>query len=176
MTARKAKKWPTSGVKLDIGSGHKGWMQEPLDEWLHLDLGGGPHVEIQCDFGDIPLEDGACDEIFIGDIIEHVPGWRYDEVLSEWNRVLKMGGIIKGRCPNGDRAMRCYADGEIPFEEALQALYGWANHPFQQHYMCFEKRTLTALLKKYGFDVTDYSGSPGPPDRPWWLVFVGRKV
>lgn len=163
-------------MKLDIGAGAGGWQQEPLDEWTHLDIAEWPHIEIVADFGNIPVEDGECEEIFVGDVIEHVPAWRYDEVLSEWNRVLVLGGIIRGRCPNGDRAMRAYARGEIDFTEAKLALYGWADRPTEQHYTCFDKQTLTALFEKYGFLVTDYSGSPGPPDCPWWLVFSGSKV
>lgn len=169
-------KFPASGLKLDIGAGATGWQQEPLDEWVHLDFADQPHIEIVADFADIPLENGACKEIFIGDIIEHVPAWRYDEVLTEWHRILEPGGVIRGRCPNGDRAMRAYVSGEIDFAEAKLSLYGWADHPLQQHYACFDKKSLTELLAKYGFDVTDYSGSPGPVDCPWWLVFVGRKA
>jgi len=163
-------------LRLDIGCGATGWQREPLDQWIHLDLVKQAHVEIVTDFGDIPLEDGVVDEIFIGDVIEHVPTWRYDKVLTEWNRVLKVGGAVNGRCPNIDRAMRDYANGKLSFNDAFLSIYGWATEPNQQHYQGFTKETLTKLLRKYGFEVTDYSGSPGPISCPWWLVFSGKKV
>lgn len=163
-------------MKLDIGAGHPGWQRTPADEWTHLGINPCEHIEIVADFGDIPLDDGVCEEIYIGDIIEHVPAWRYDEVLTEWNRVLALGGKVSGTCPNGDRAMRAYAAGEIDFAEAKLSLYGWADRATEQHYTCFDKETLTALLEKYGFEVTDYSKSPGPADCPLWLVFSGTKV
>ena len=162
--------------KLDIGAGMKGFQREPLDEWTHLDAMKMDHIEIVGDFGTIPLEDNSCSEIYIGDIIEHVPPWRYDEVLKEWNRVLVMGGRISGTCPNGRRAQTLYASGEIPWEESLQAIFGWNSSPTEHHYNCFNRVTLTTLLLKYGFDVKDYSGSPGGLDMPWWLVFTGKKV
>lgn len=163
-------------MKLDIGSGAH--YKQPLEEWTHLDLSKGDHTEIVCDFGSIPLDSGSVEEIHIGDVIEHVPGWRHDEVLKEWNRVLKIGGIITGSTPNIDRVMRAYARGEagMTLHDALLNLYGWANHPQQQHYMTFTKETLRELMAKYGFDINDYSKSPGNPSEPWWLVFSGRKV
>jgi len=163
-------------IKLDIGAGAPNWQRKPLEEWIHLDAIAHPHIELVQEFVDIPLPDGACKEIYIGDIIEHIPQWRYDEVLKEWNRVLMMGGIVKGTCPNGDRAMKLYSSGEISFDDAKLALYGWAINATETHFNCFTKETLTELFEKHGFEVKDYSGSPGNEDMPWWLVFVGTKV
>jgi predicted SAM-dependent methyltransferase len=162
--------------KLDIGCGAPGWQRTPLEEWIHLNIHDAPHVELISDFAQIALPDAWCEEVYIGDIIEHIPAWRYAEVLTEWNRVLRLGGILRGTCPNGDRAMRAYARGEISFQDAKLSLYGWADRPTEQHYTCFDMSTLTALLNKYGFAVTDYTGSPGSVQEPWWLVFRGTKV
>ena len=167
---------PGKPFKLDIGSGKFGWQREPLDEWTHLDIVEHEHVEIVCDFGAIPIGKGAVDEIFIGDVVEHVPAWRYDEVFTEWNRILKVGGIVSGRCPNIDRAMRDYANGTLSYEDAIRSIYGWAHMQTEQHYQGFTRETLTTLLRKYGFEINDYTGSPGPVDVPWWLVFTGYKA
>lgn len=69
-------------MKLDIGCGLN--VKQPLDEWTHLDCDAGNHIEIVCDFGKIPLEDNSVDQIHIGDVIEHIPVWRWVEVLQEW--------------------------------------------------------------------------------------------
>lgn len=163
-------------MKLDIGSGAH--YKTPLDEWTHLDLSRGDHTEIVAEFGSIPLADSSVEQIHIGDVIEHVPGWRHDEVLREWNRVLQIGGIVTGSTPNIDRIMRAYARGEpgMTLRDAMLGLYGWADHPQQQHYYTFTKDTLKELMAKHGFDINDFSGSPGAPAEPWWLVFAGRKV
>ena len=163
-------------LKLDIGCGKIGWQQEPLDEWVHLDIEPQEHVEIVADIGDIPLGDHSVDEIYVGDIVEHIPLWRYDEVFCEWSRILKPGGLVKGRCPNIDRAMRDYAEGNETFENAFNAIYGWGNNPTQVHYRGYTEETLTKLFAAYGFEVEDFAGSPGPVMRPWWLVFEGKKV
>ena len=162
-------------VKLDIGSSSPQWQQKPADEWLHLDVSPWEHVEIVADFGDIPLPDNSVDEIFIGDVIEHVPQWRCGEVLGEWARILKPGGIIRGRCPNIDRVMRDYADNKLSLHDAMAALYGGCDCPGQQHYWGYTKDALTELFANHGITLDDFSKSPGPHERPWWLVFNGRR-
>lgn len=161
-------------IKLDIGCGCH--FRTPLEEWTHLDGTKQTHTEIVCDWKMIPLGTETVDEIYIGDVVEHIVQWQLPETLGEWNRVLKMGGVFGGTTPNVDRVMRDYANGSLPFDKALCSLYGWATDPTQQHYMTYKKETLTALMLKYGFQIDDYSQSPGAADCPWWLVFSGRKV
>lgn len=162
--------------KLDIGSSGPSWQCLPLEEWTHLDCVAAPHVELVTDFGAIRLPDGVCDEIHLGDVIEHVPVWRLDEVLREWNRVCAPGARVTGRSPNPDRCLRDYHEGKMSLADLLGALYGKGDCPEQVHYMTYGRADLSALFAKYGFEVTDFSGSPGPADRSWWHVFAGVKV
>ena len=170
-------------MKLDIGSGTLQTRREgrglscelPLEDWTHLDITPGEHVEIVADFGAIPLESGTVDEVFVGDVIEHVPGWREAEVWCEWNRVMKIGGIIRGRTPNLDRLMRDYAAGELTLNEVLPGIYAGGNI-LLQHFISYTPDTLRDLLTRYGFGQIDLSQSPGPLQRPWWLVFSAVKL
>lgn len=162
-------------MKLDIGCGLH-W-KEPLDEWTHLDANAGPHIEMVCDFGKIPLPDASVEAIHLGDVVEHIPLWRQDEVLKEWQRIAKMGCVVTGSTPNIDSVIRRYARGAFKLQQALiPNIYGWNDRPTEHHFINFTKDTLTALFARHGFEVTDYSGSPGPADEPLWLVFKGRKV
>ena len=163
-------------MKLDIGSGQPGWQKMPLDEWTHLDIVPHDHVEIVCDFGKIPLDDNSVDEIWIGDVIEHVPVWRLMEVLGEWRRILKVDGTIGGNTPNPERAMREFSAGNIGMDELIGALYGNRDKATEIHYITYSKESLTNMFRRYGFDVTDFSESPGDPSLPWWWRFKGKKV
>lgn len=156
-------------TKLDIGCGLH--PKEPLDEWTHLDCDEGPHIEMVCDFGDIDLPDGSVDEIHIGDVIEHIPVWRQTEVLGEWYRLLKPGGILEGNTPNLEGNVQRYVRGDIDLNWLLQNLYGDRAGPPHQHYILFTEETLRELLEKHGFIDVDFGGSPGPSNEPWWLVF-----
>lgn len=155
-------------MKLDVGCGLN--TMKPLDEWTHLDFDPGPHIELVTDFGNVPLDDNSVDQIHIGDVIEHIPVWRQAEVLTEWKRILKPGGILEGNTPNLEHNIQEYVSGKIGLDWLLQNLYGdRAGFP-HQHYILFTKKTLTKLLWAHGFIDVDLNGSPGGPE-PWWIVF-----
>jgi predicted SAM-dependent methyltransferase len=167
-------------IKIDIGAGDKnkkGQEDGTLNEWIHIDGVAGEHIEIVCDFAEIPLPDGIADEIFSGDTIEHIITNKIDRTLKEWNRILKVGGKFTGRCPNLHSTMVRYAKGELSLQDAMGALYGSQDSMWQQHYVTYTADTLKALLEKYGFTDVDLTGSPGynketgNPNDSWWLVW-----
>ena len=159
---------------LDIGCGLN--PKKPLDEWTHLDFNSAPHIEIVCDWKKIDLPNESVDEIWLGDVIEHIPLWEEVEVLGEWNRILKNGGVIGGSTPNIMKTFHDYINGVLPIREILvPRLYGWTDRPTEQHYITHTEETLTKLFADHGFDVRDYSASPGGKER-WWFIFSGRKI
>jgi predicted SAM-dependent methyltransferase len=161
-------------MKLDIGCGLN--LKTPVNDWVHLDGDAGPNIDIVTDFGNIPLDDNSVDEIWIGDVIEHVPVWRQTEVLAEWRRILKPHGILGGTTPNLEYNIQQYVKKEIDPNWLLQNLYGDRAGPPHQHYILFTMQTLNTLLTGHGFNAVDYSGSPGNKSNPWWLVFKTTKV
>lgn len=165
-------------LKIDIGAGIKN-KKQPLDEWIHLDVFKDDHMEIVCDFSEIPIGDDEADEIYSGDTIEHIEMDKLDKTLTEWNRILKPGGIFSGQTPNLHSTMMRYAKGELSFEAAYGALYGSQESKYQQHYTTYTVKTLTDLLKKYGFGCIDFSQSPcsgGNPNDAHWLVWTCMKI
>lgn len=164
-------------LKIDIGCGVRN-KKTPLEEWTHLDGVAGEHIEIVCDFSEIPLKDGEADEIFSGDTIEHIVMQKRDQTLKEWNRILKVGGIFTGRCPNLHSTMIRYAKGELSLHDATGALYGSQENEWQQHYITYTTDTLRALLEQYGFGDIDFSGSPGNDDsfNAWWICWTCKKI
>lgn len=164
-------------LKIDIGAGIRN-KKTPLEEWTHLDCFAGDHIEIVCDFAEIPLADGEADEIFSGDTIEHIRTDLTDKTLREWNRILKIGGVFSLRTPNLHSTMVRYTKGEIDLNHAIGALYGSQEDLTQQHYITYTPYTLKALLERYGFGEIDFSESPGndDPKEAWWLVCVCKKI
>jgi predicted SAM-dependent methyltransferase len=162
-------------MKLDIGCGLN--YKKPFDEWTHLDANHADHVEIVCDFGKIDLPDGSVDEIWIGDVIEHIEPWRIREVLAEWHRILKPRGKIGGQTPNLMKTVQDYVSNGMTIREALvPRIYGWTDRPTEQHYVTFTQESLSKLFADNGFNVRDYSASPGHSECYWWFVFSGTKA
>ncbi len=165
-----------STISLDVGCGLN--TKKPLDDWVHLDCDEGPHIEWVTDFADIPTEDESVSEIWIGDVIEHIPAWRHDEVLTEWRRVLVPNGKLNGTTPNLEWAIYAYTNGVEGWDLGwlLQNLYGDRAGPPHQHYIIYTTETLDTFLQGKGFGPVDFNRSPGPPDNPWWLVFETHKL
>lgn len=176
-------------IKIDIGAGDKNQKGKPedgipdtRDEWIHIDGVAADHIEIVCDFAEIPLPDGIADEIFSGDTLEHIRTDLIDKTLKEWNRITKIGGIFSLRTPNLHSTMVRYAKGDLSLQDAMGAIYGSQDSMWQQHYVTYTAETLTALLEKYGFGEIDLTGSPGydpktqSPNDGWWLVCHAIKV
>ena len=156
-------------MKLDIGCGDINTQMKPEDEWTHIDIDAYDGVEIVCDFSDIPLPDCCADEIYLGDVIEHIPRWRHQEVLTEFHRLLKADGILSIRTPNVELAMRAYAQGSLRFKDAMQLIYARGVDAHHQHYFGFSQQSLVALLDHWKFDCTDIQG------RSYWIHYRGKK-
>ncbi|GAB3203138.1 ubiquinone/menaquinone biosynthesis C-methylase UbiE [Pontibacter aydingkolensis] len=54
---------------------------------------------------EIPLEDNSLDAIVAGEVVEHIPEDELHQVLKEFNRVLKKGGIALLTTPNPHSVM-----------------------------------------------------------------------
>lgn len=162
-------------VKIDVGAG---FIKKTPEEYIWVDGDIRVDCDIHCDFGSLPFEDNSVDEIVANDILEHCPQWRYKEVLTEFNRVLKIGGKIKGACPNIHSTMLRYVNNELSLSEALGAIYGSGENQWQVHYNGFTIFTLQDLLTEYGFGFIDFGESPGSdaPFSAWWIVFTGEKI
>lgn len=76
--------------KLEIGAG-----DHPQEGYEHLDMRQLPHVEYVCDARSLPFSDGVYDEVFSNQVIEHFSWREVKAVLTEWLRVLKVGGRLE---------------------------------------------------------------------------------
>lgn len=93
-------------VKLSIGCGLH-W-KTPFDEWINIDGLKNDHTDLVCEFANIPLPDACVDFMELGDVCEHIPQFRIDEVWNEWTRLLKKGAKVRIGTPNFHRTMTQY--------------------------------------------------------------------
>ena len=79
-------------IKLNLGSG-----QRPFSApWLNVDVRSqGYPVDILTDIKDLSMfEDGTVDQIVLHHVVEHLDIGTLEEYVSEWYRVLKIGGKV----------------------------------------------------------------------------------
>lgn len=166
-------------VKADLGSGinyYKGEDNTEIDEIIHIDGDAAEHVEIVCNFQEgIPLETGIVDQLHATEVIEHVPKFFEQAIMSEINRIMKIGGRFFGTTPSLLHSCKGLVDGTMNYETAMANMYGDQFYYPHCHYRLFHEESLIDFLHKWGFAGVDLSKSPGGKI-PWWFVFECEKA
>jgi ubiquinone/menaquinone biosynthesis C-methylase UbiE len=109
-------------------------------------------TDLVCDIRRLPYLDNSAELIESYHVIEHMPHVVIDNVLSEWARVLKPGGQIVLECPDFDRTVREYLEGN---EERIINVYGWQRFEGDYHLYGYNPKRLAERLQRAGFtDIT----------------------
>lgn len=84
-------------MKLHLGCGRKKW-----DGFVNCDLSGS---DVDCDIRILPFGDDLADEIHAIHVVEHFFITEIQDVLAEWRRVLKPGGVLAIELPCWDKVV-----------------------------------------------------------------------
>ena len=143
---------------LNVGCGDRVYTEYPkgysclnMDERPSL-----PRVNIVGDVTDLSqFGDVEFDYILASDILEHFPISKTLNILKEWSRVLKVGGLIEFRVPNLAAICehyRLHSDAT----HVSWLLYGGQDYSGNFHYVCFDKKMLTDLCSQVGLSSIEY--------------------
>jgi predicted SAM-dependent methyltransferase len=139
-------------MKLHIGCGKK-----YIPGYKHLDVIDFDHIDFVCDTRKLTMiEDESVSEIYACHILEHVERNEVVTVLREWNRVLKVGGILRVAVPDFEAIVA-----EYQVNKNLQSfqglLYGGQTYDYNFHHVTFDFRLLKKFLLEANFtQVTHY--------------------
>ena len=91
---------------------HLGCGKRYIEGFVHVSLEDFPHINYRHDVRELPMfDDNVADLIYASHVIEYFDRVEVLEVLREWQRVLKPGGVL------------CVA---VPDFAALAEVYGIA--------------------------------------------------
>jgi len=115
-----------SPIRIELGSGPHG---EP--GFFHIDAVKMGNVHHEADVRDLSfLENETVDELYSAHTVEHFSYTEIDQVLAEWNRVLKPRGKITIKMPDLGFLCRAYVEGIHSTEEIMIAIFGgFADEP-----------------------------------------------
>lgn len=149
----------SDNLKVQIGSG-----PNPVAGWVNID--GGYHADIQIDLRrTLPLRTGSVAYIFTEHFLDHLeyPNG-IGHMLSECQRVLKPGGIMRAIVHDAERLLRAYVDKDTGFFHQIGALgeaccdasslIAVVNHLFRFngfHQFIYDYETLESEFLKAGF-------------------------
>ena len=107
-----------NGIKLNVGPSPI-WKKQG---WVGLDHKPS-RVGSETILGDsdkIKLKSKSCSVIFSSHVIEHIPHYKFEKCLLEFNRVLKKGGAIRILTPDLYRISKAYVEKDKIFFKKLE--------------------------------------------------------
>ena len=133
-------------MKLHLGCGKR-----YIPGFIHIDLADYPHIDYKNDVSDLSMfEDNFVDLIYACHVLEHFKRHEIERVLTEWYRVLKIGGILRVAVPDFAAIVRVYKKYK-DMELIMGLLYGGQDYEYNFHHVTFDFKYLEKLLTKVGF-------------------------
>lgn len=91
-------------IKLHLGCGKR-----YIPGFVHVDLDSFPHIDYQSDVAHLPMfEDESVSLIYSSHTLEYFDRIEVQEVLKEWRRVLRPGGILRVAVPDFEALVKVY--------------------------------------------------------------------
>lgn len=139
-------------MKLHLGCGKR-----YIPGFIHVDLNDLPHIDYRHDIRTLPMfEDGSAELIYSCHSIEYFDRVEVLEVLREWRRVLKVGGVLRLAVPDFAALVQVYQrSGDLGLVHG--PLYGrWlisgdGGEMILYHRTVYDYPSLKAVLESVGF-------------------------
>ena len=138
--------------KLHLGCGSKF-----LKGFIHVDLADYSHIDHRSNINDLSFIDNeSIDLIYACHVFEYFSVLDRDNLLIEWKKKLKKGGILKLSVPNFDSILEVYLKNRnIEDRGILGPLYGFWQNPDSEvplfHKIAYNLRSIEALLQRHNF-------------------------
>jgi hypothetical protein len=131
-------------LKLHLGCGGK-----RFHGYLNVDMWITDATDVICDITKLPWPDSSVSVIESYHVIEHISHKKIRNTLTEWNRVLALGGTLILECPHFDIAVSEYLEGN---ESRLINVFGHQRNHGDAHFYGYNPSRLMKLLGEIGFD------------------------
>jgi len=138
-------------IKLNLGCGNWGlpppWVNIDRDVWLQYNN----YIYEKSDVKHLNYKDNRIDEIYASHVLDHLSRNKgLDEALSEWNRVLKSGGILRVAVSDFEMVVKMYNEG-LDLERLWCHIVGGHKSTYDKHGCVFDFDLLRRYLEKHGF-------------------------
>ncbi len=141
-------------IKLHLGCGWRNFGED----WIHIDGGDYSHLDSNA-IASLPYEDNSVDLIYASRVIEYFDREEVVDLLLEWIRCLRVGGVLRIAVPDFYSMARLYLINDMPLETFLGPLYGkmCMGDDTIYHKTVYDTKSLNTLLNDIGiYDVKMY--------------------
>ena len=160
-----------AGLKLNLGCGN-----DYRPGYLNVDFNDSHKVDLISDVMNLSkIKDLSCVEVLAQDVLEHIQRCRCLTALKEWNRVLKINGILKIRVPSVIDLVNLLSLKNNESVESqinlIKCLFGTQGYVGDFHYNGFTKTLLEFYLHESGFKLNSIKIFDG-----WMFDVVAEKT
>lgn len=135
-----------SKIKLNLGCG-----DQIFPEYINVDL-YCDKADIKADVKILPFEDNYADEVYSSHVIEHFDFKESWDVLAEWKRVLKPGGVLVIETPDMLGMCKRFVESDERFRVQLYGgFFACPWIPGQTHKFLYTETQLKWALSQLGF-------------------------
>lgn len=133
-------------MKLHLGCGNK-----YIPGYVHIDAVEFDHIDHVASIDRLSfIESNTVDVIYNCHVLEHFKRADVENILEEWYRVLKPGGILRTAVPDFEAICNVYnSTGDL--SKVIGPIMGRQNYLYNIHYNVFDFKTLSAHLNRIGF-------------------------
>lgn len=120
--------------------------------FINVDLRPFSHVHYIQEVENLSIfPDEYADLIYASHVLEHISHSKLSEVLQEWQRVLKKGGILRISVPDFEKLVNVYFSERNDIKSIIGPLMGGQDNSYNFHKSVFNENYLKELLLLSGF-------------------------
>ena len=144
-------------LTLNVGCGTRTFKEYPTGyKCINYDERELDVVDVVGDVRKLSFPDKQFSYILASDIIEHFPVSEINNILTEWKRVLIIGGVIEFRLPDLEAICKSYVSGQHDAKLTSWLLYGGQDYPGNFHYTAFDRKSFNDILTPLGFKELEF--------------------
>ncbi len=131
---------------------HLGCGEIYSHEFINVDSRFFPHIHHVSQVQNLPFfPNNFADLIYTSHTLEHIPVSELNEVLLEWRRVLKPGGLLRISVPDLEKILDIYFANNKSIDAIWKPLMGGQEYKENSHYSVFNEEFLKNKLLECGF-------------------------
>lgn len=142
-----------SSTKVHLGCWHRF-----IPGFLHVDLCDLPHIDFKSEISNLSfLSDDSVELLYCSHAFEYFDRVEAVQLLGEWRRVLKPGGIIRLSVPNFESLLQIYRKTDGDLNKILGPLFGRMEISTSMglrtiyHKTTYDEHSLTKIFLENGF-------------------------
>jgi predicted SAM-dependent methyltransferase len=132
---------------------HLGCWKRYIPWFIHIDVQDYDHIDYNSNIDNLSMfEDNSINIIYACHVLEHFKRKEVKNVLKEWYRVLEKWWILRVSVPWFEEMLNIY-NKYNDINLILWPLIWWQKNIYDFHYMLFDFKNISSLLKEAWFSI-----------------------